>query len=712
MIAELSPFRKFFNLGYGRLVPIVPPDAEVSPKSSLSKHLGSRGKAVGVKGSEGLWRGYNWVTADAPSEHDLDRWASMGAGVGIRTGEGLVALDIDSMDPDISQRAHAIAQRMLGTAPVRYGKRPKRLLVFSVSEPVPYMRVEFTGLDGKIERIELLSDKKQFVAEGIHPGTRRPYEWATPLTPMNELKALTRADLEGYFDELARILPQATKATQTQAAARTAINQAHLHGDIKLVAAAVAALPNTSTFAPTYDDYIRVGAAIKGATQDAPDVGLELFLEWAEKWEGGNDIAAAEADYGRIKAPYELGASWLYDKAEANSDGAFTLADVWLTPIDETPSPFDTPPAPASAKSTHNRIQLLSMAQALADSKNNARSYLIKGLIDQGAMTILYGPSNVGKTFVAMDIAFHIAAGVRYAGMRTKQKPVVYIAAEGGRGATDRVDALTRKHGHLDSPFFLVMYSVDLLRPEADLPSLIAAIDAVCPQPGLIVVDTLSRAIAGGDENSSTDMGALVANLDALRRATSAHCMVVHHSGKDAAKGARGHSLLRAATDTEIEVGDGCIKVTKQRDMDGNFLSHFKLDICQLRTDEDGDPVTSCTVAMVAAGEADPVETATPKEREALALIQMLCDTADNPNQGVTLAEILSGMQATNAETTGANVRQLVRRLGTKRLVTRSDRGCYKPFVTKKGVVTNFFEPVLDNLSKQLVTEFVTSVMC
>ncbi|MGO7204046.1 AAA family ATPase, partial [Rhizobium ruizarguesonis] len=37
-------------------------------------------------------------------------------------------------------------------------------------------------------------------------------------------------------------------------------------------------------------------------------------------------------------------------------------------------------------------------------------SYLIKGLLDRGAMSVVYGPSNSGKTFFSLDVAFHVAA--------------------------------------------------------------------------------------------------------------------------------------------------------------------------------------------------------------------------------------------------------------------------------------------------------------
>lgn len=680
MIAELSPFRKLYTLGYTRLVPIVPPDAEVSPKSSLAKRLSSRGKAVGIRGDDGLWRGFDWLRSAPPSIDELDRWQAMGAGVGIRTGAGLVALDIDSLDPFIAKRAVALAEEMLGFAPVRVGRAPKCLLVYRTEGEVNYQRVEFSGHEGKPERIELLSDGRQFVAEGIHPATHKPYTWPETLIPTDMLATVTAKQLDAYFSALASSLPKAVKAELTLANDRTNINQDALIGDAALVQAAVNALPNTAELFPTYDDYIRVGAAIKGATQHDPNHGLELFLEWCSRWDGGeNDPESAAADYARIKPPYEIGAGWLYDHADRYSGGNFSVASAWFEPVAENDNPFSASTSAAvTAPNTHDRIKLLSIKEARALAASHSRRYLIKGLLDQGAMTILYGPSNVGKTFVAMDIAFHIAAGMPYAGMRTHQTPVVYIAAEGGRGAADRLEALIRKYGHEDAPFFLILYSVDLLHKDADLPSLVAAINAACPNPGLIVVDTLSRAIAGGDENSSTDMGALVANLDALRSKTSAHCLVVHHSGKDAAKGARGHSLLRAATDTEIEIADGCIKVTKQRDMDGNFVSNFKLDIWQLRTDADGDPITSCTVAMVAAGEAEPVETATPAEREVLDVIHLLIDVSDGA-KGAKMKDILSALHESKPNMTSENVRSILRRLGTKRLVQRVDKGLWAP---------------------------------
>ena len=101
-------------------------------------------------------------------------------------------------------------------------------------------------------------------------------------------------------------------------------------------------------------------------------------------------------------------------------------------------------------------------------------------------------------------------------------------------------------------------FPIDLRSNDANLKELLALVREAETETGekcvWIVVDTLSRALAGGDENSPVDMGRIVVAADRIRAETGAHFTYVHHTGKDAARGARGHSLLRAATDTEIEV--------------------------------------------------------------------------------------------------------------------------------------------------------------
>jgi hypothetical protein len=231
-------------------------------------------------------------------------------------------------------------------------------------------------------------------------------------------------------------------------------------------------------------------------------------------------------------------------------------------------------------------------------------AYLVKGLLDTAVMAVIYGPSNSGKTFWTIDLAYHIAIGAPWRGRRVIQASVLYLAAEGGRGVINRVAALKQSHGVLDVPLAVKRAGLDLLHDQADLQHIVdlsAEVKARLPDaPHLIVIDTLSRVMAGGDENSAADMTALIRNIDAIRATTGATTLLVHHTGKDAARGARGHSSLRAATDTEIEIanedGARAAVVTKQRDHNGGETFAFDLKSVSLGHDQDGDEVTSCIV--------------------------------------------------------------------------------------------------------------------
>lgn len=230
----------------------------------------------------------------------------------------------------------------------------------------------------------------------------------------------------------------------------------------------------------------------------------------------------------------------------------------------------------------------------------------VQGTLTEGAFSVVYGESNSGKTFFVSHLALCVAAGLPFNGRRVEQGGVVYCALEGGVGFRNRVAAWRADHDTHDGPvyFAAITMPINLLDPNADTDSLIAAILEAGQRMGVkvkfVVVDTLSRAMAGGNENAPDDMGALVMNTDRIRDQTGAHVQFIHHSGKDAAKGARGHSLLRAAVDTEIEVAeiDGTRTATtvKQRELKKGDVHGFTLEVVELGNNRHGEPVTTCLV--------------------------------------------------------------------------------------------------------------------
>ena len=224
-------------------------------------------------------------------------------------------------------------------------------------------------------------------------------------------------------------------------------------------------------------------------------------------------------------------------------------------------------------------------------------NYLVKHWLEQGALSLFYGASNTGKTFLALSLAASIATGTDWFGERVNQGAVVYIAAEGGAGIKNRIYALKHEFNELDgSPFYLLSSSLNLL-DETDFESLLAATKEL--KPTLIVIDTLARVMGIGDENSASDAGKVIAACDAIRTQTGAHVMLVHHTGKDAEKGARGSSAFRAAVDSEIEVNArGEIICRKQRDMELGQTKFFELVSIEIGTDKDGDAVTTAKVVQ------------------------------------------------------------------------------------------------------------------
>lgn len=224
-------------------------------------------------------------------------------------------------------------------------------------------------------------------------------------------------------------------------------------------------------------------------------------------------------------------------------------------------------------------------------------SYFIKGILPKAELVVMYGASTAGKSFMALDLAAAIDRGVDWRGLRTKQARVVYICAEGAGGFRNRVKAYQRQHGCKLSMGIIEVAPNFLLKEDVlDVARAIKAWGGA----DLIVVDTWAQVLPGANENSGEDIGRALGHCKGLKRALGATVMLVHHSGKDETKGARGWSGLKAAADAEIEITrDGenrAMTITKLKDGADGRVFGFALQVIPVDLDEDGDEVTSCYV--------------------------------------------------------------------------------------------------------------------
>lgn len=230
----------------------------------------------------------------------------------------------------------------------------------------------------------------------------------------------------------------------------------------------------------------------------------------------------------------------------------------------------------------------------------------VEDFLREGEFSIIYGESNCGKTFFTLDLAMHVALGKTWRGKEVDGGGVIYAALEGGQGTVNRLCAFNQTYGIKDDvPLAVIPSNINFLDVVTDMPAFLRAIDRGQQQMGgikMIVIDTLSRALSGGDENSSTDMGRLVIHADVIRKETGAHVCFVHHSGKDVAKGSRGHSSLRAAVDTEVEISrkdkesNSLVRTVKQREMEMIEDMAFALERVVLGKNRRGKEVSSCVV--------------------------------------------------------------------------------------------------------------------
>ena len=233
----------------------------------------------------------------------------------------------------------------------------------------------------------------------------------------------------------------------------------------------------------------------------------------------------------------------------------------------------------------------------------------VKGVFACNAVVVVYGASGTGKTFLLNDMACAIAEGEPWFGHRTKPAPVLYVSLEGQAGFAQRILAWEEAHGRPYPRDVRFLFQSFHLAHAED----VAALGSVCgySEP-VIIIDTLSQASPGLDENSSKDMGLIVEGAQKLQRLTGGLVILVHHTGKDETKGMRGNSKLFAALDASILVSRHGTrrtwKVDKAKDAEAGQEYGFVLKVCTVGRDEDGEGITSLVV------EPDEVDASTPQQ--------------------------------------------------------------------------------------------------
>ncbi len=335
-----------------------------------------------------------------------------------------------------------------------------------------------------------------------------------------------------------------------------------------------------------YDPWIKVGM---GVHHESSGEGFDMWNTWSAggaKYPGRDALVTHWTSFNDDSDKGVTAATLLY------------LAGIPRTPPAES-SEFEDVTEKTADGAVVNRFPLIPIGEL---SRLPPPEWLIKGVIPQAPMTLIYGASGTGKSFIALDMASAIARGVEWRGRKVKKAPVVYIAAEDSANVGHRGSAYAREHGFdVDDLGIGVIEKLPNLLEGRDADDVAKSINALHPPgPGLVIIDTVAQVTAGGDENSSVDMGRFIAKCNRIAYLTGKTMMPIHHAGKDASKGARGWSGFFAACDAVLEVsagvGGNVLKVTKQKNGVSGLEFGFALKQVNMGLDEDGDPITSCVV--------------------------------------------------------------------------------------------------------------------
>lgn len=296
---------------------------------------------------------------------------------------------------------------------------------------------------------------------------------------------------------------------------------------------------------------------------------------------------------------------WIYSQGKTRQDLAdLVKAQAPLTAADEVHAPErlrdkpvpeaaavaqETPAAPSENPSQPPRKTLT--LEAWDEIKDEPVEWLVEKVIPKRGFVALYGPPGSFKSFIALDLAAAIARSAPWMGQASTPSDngaVVYIAGEGHGGIGARIKAC-RIHHQIDSgiPIYILRHQINLRSSAEDINSLMIAVAELAEtrqlKIDLLVIDTLARAFGGGNENSSEDMGAFITSCGHLQQVFEAALLVIHHSGKDQAKGLRGHSSLLGAVDTELELlrfddqPRGVVTISKQKDGEDGVRYGFEM---------------------------------------------------------------------------------------------------------------------------------------
>ncbi|WP_412555284.1 AAA family ATPase [Shimia sp. MIT1388] len=236
-----------------------------------------------------------------------------------------------------------------------------------------------------------------------------------------------------------------------------------------------------------------------------------------------------------------------------------------------------------------------------ADHKVNRKAnYIVKHFFKQGHTGMVVAPPAAGKTAIISSFCSHIAQGKSFAGTKVRRSVVYYLAAEDPEGVKDRAYPYLHEAPSASTPFVVVEKCPNFLDP-SHIDGIIEDVrnykKFADTKGAMVVVDTTNLAIGDADENSSTAMGRVISNGEAIAKAANCYVLFVHHTSHSNEGRARGSSAFEGNThDTFIlkRSSDGFVSLVpkKQKNTKLQDPLHFEIETLDVAFDDEGDMIT------------------------------------------------------------------------------------------------------------------------
>lgn len=510
------------------------------------------------------------------------------ANIGIATGDGRAVVDFDRLDdPSWPHELRALLSAKTWIARTgRAGGQGRHVWL-----RVPGGMVVRSGAD-KWPGVDVRGEGGYVIAPPSSHHSGESYAWVQDLTH----------DLAEMPDEIAEALAHVAKPEP--AAGMTYDGPAWNTLDTVEVAKIRSAI--ASLDARDRDQWLRMGMALKST--GAGEQAFGLWHEWAAT---GGEKYKGEADCRR---------TWLDLREYVGEEKTVTLASLFFAAKDAGWREVVAAAEIAAAQPPSGSEDV----EDLWSSDVRDPDWLIDDVIARGDMVILFGPSASGKTFVALDLCARLAHGLQVWGRDTVTAHVLYVTGEGGAGLRNRVKAW--QQGHAEPAADVIGQRCRFDR--VDMPDMstedgflklytrvLQARDAGHPY-SLVVVDTLSWALGGLDENKASDVGQVYTRLRRLRTDFQCANLIVHHAGKgkggsDGMEFLRGSSAIYSNVDAVLQVSkkgpDVRVYVAKVKEAEHGQVHNLEFVPVDLGRTKKGKPIRTAYLKTPEAGrEAKP----------------------------------------------------------------------------------------------------------